>query len=66
ESGIGKELTDKAGSDTNLNSSKQAGVSNTQTKHSTSPHEDPEKSTKSEGAPETAKQQGSVDPSRPA
>jgi len=46
-------------------SQKQAGLSNTDTKHSTDPVTDG-KSVKSEGAPETAKLQGTVDPSRPA
>ena len=45
-------------------SGKQAGLSNTDTKHSTDPANDPEKSKKSEGAPETAKLQGTVDPGR--
>ena len=46
-------------------SGKQEGLSNTDTKHSTDILNDPEKSTKGEGAPETAKSKGTVDPQRP-
>ncbi|KAK3166731.1 hypothetical protein OEA41_009856 [Lepraria neglecta] len=46
-------------------SGKQEGLSNTDTKHSTDIANDPEKSTKAEGGPETAKNKGTVDPSRP-
>jgi hypothetical protein len=45
-------------------SKKQSGLSNTDTKHSTEPHLDPEKSKKGEGTAETAKIKGTVDPSR--
>jgi len=44
---------------------KQKGLSNTPTRHSTAIHEDPEKSKKGEGVPETAKLMGPVDPKRP-
>lgn len=47
-------------------SSKQAGLSNTNTKHSTDIGNDPDKSKKPDGSPETAKMQGTVDPTRPA
>ncbi|KAL9128159.1 MAG: hypothetical protein Q9217_003102 [Psora testacea] len=43
-------------------SGKQEGLSNTDTKHSTDIANDPEKSTKSNGMPETAKSKGTVDP----
>ncbi|RAL62279.1 hypothetical protein DID88_004846 [Monilinia fructigena] len=46
-------------------SGKQEGLSNTDTKHSTDITNDPSKSKKSEGAPETAKVKGTVDPNRP-
>ncbi|KAK4692064.1 hypothetical protein P7C71_g5068, partial [Lecanoromycetidae sp. Uapishka_2] len=46
-------------------SGKQEGLSNTDTKHSTDIANSPEKSTKGEGGPETAKNKGTVDPSRP-
>lgn len=46
-------------------SHKQRGMSNTDTKHSTDPSKDPEKSKKGEGTVETAKIKGTVDPSRP-
>ena len=49
----------------NSQSGKQAGLSNTDTKHSTDITKSPEKSTKADGGPETAKSQGTVDPSRP-
>jgi len=52
--------------DKNHTSGKQAGLSNTSTKHSTDITKDPNKSKKGEGAPETAKLQGPVDPSRPS
>jgi len=45
---------------------KQKGLSTTATRHSTAIHEDPEKSKKGEGVPETAKSMGTVDPNRPA
>lgn len=51
--------------DQNHTSGKQAGLSNTDTKHSQDISADPEKSKKGEGAPETAKLQGPVDPRRP-
>lgn len=46
-------------------SSKQFGLSTTATKHSTQIDEDPEKSKKGEGVPETAKAQGTVSTNRP-
>lgn len=46
-------------------SQKQAGLSNTNTKHSVAIGNDPGFSKKGEGAPDTAKQQGTVDPQRP-
>lgn len=46
-------------------SGKQAGLSNTDTKHSTQIDQMEGKSKKAEGAPETAKMQGTVDPNRP-
>ncbi|QSZ35809.1 hypothetical protein DSL72_006931 [Monilinia vaccinii-corymbosi] len=49
----------------NSQSGKQEGLSNTDTKHSTDITNDPSKSKKSEGAPETAKVKGTVDPNRP-
>jgi hypothetical protein len=47
-------------------SNKQAGMSNTQTRHSIPIHESNEKSKKPEGGPDTAKAQGTIDPNRPA
>ncbi|KAK3069850.1 hypothetical protein LTR53_011486 [Teratosphaeriaceae sp. CCFEE 6253] len=47
-------------------SSKQFGLSNTPTRHSTQIDDDPEKSKKAEGGPDTAKLMGTVDPNRPA
>jgi len=44
---------------------KQQGLSTTPTRHSTDIHNNPEKSKKGEGAPETAKLMGPVDPNRP-
>ncbi|KAG9951408.1 hypothetical protein KCU85_g2771, partial [Aureobasidium melanogenum] len=44
---------------------KQQGLSTTPTRHSTRIDEDPEKSKKGEGAPETAKSQGTVSVNRP-
>ena len=44
----------------NQMSGKQAGLSNTPTKHSLDPTKDPQNSKKAEGAPETAKLQGTV------
>ncbi|ESZ96087.1 hypothetical protein SBOR_3564 [Sclerotinia borealis F-4128] len=49
----------------NSQSGKQEGLSNTDTKHSTDINNDPTKSKKGEGAPETAKVKGTVDPNRP-
>jgi hypothetical protein len=46
-------------------SNKQAGISNTPTKHSHQIDADPEKSKKPEGGPDSAKAMGTVDPSRP-
>jgi len=45
---------------------KQAGLTNTDTKHSTDPVLEGSMSSKGEGAPETAKLQGTVRPDRPA
>ncbi|MCJ1462569.1 hypothetical protein MMC07_001171 [Pseudocyphellaria aurata] len=53
-----------AGSQT-VQSGKQEGIANTDTKHSTDVTNDPEKSTKGEGTPETSKTKGTVDPFRP-
>ena len=47
-------------------SNKQAGMSNTQTRHSIPIHESDEKSKKPEGGPDTAKAMGTIDPNRPA
>ncbi|KAK5136950.1 hypothetical protein LTR08_001457 [Meristemomyces frigidus] len=47
-------------------SSKQFGISSTPTRHSTQLDEDPEKSKKGEGTPETAKAMGTVSVDRPA
>lgn len=55
----------KSAGDMGTQSGKQEGLSNTDTKHSTNIAEDPEKSTKGEGGPETAKSKGTVDPQRP-
>lgn len=52
------------GSSTTI-SGKQEGLSNTDTKHSTDIANNPEKSKKGEGTPETAKLKGTVDPGRP-
>lgn len=49
----------------NSQSAKQEGLSNTDTKHSTNITDSPDHSTKGEGAPETAKVKGTVDPARP-
>ena len=46
-------------------SNKQKGLSNTPTRHSIPVHEMASKSKKGEGAPETAKSMGTVDPGRP-
>ena len=46
-------------------SGKQEGLANTDTKHSTNITDNPGKSTKGEGTPETAKSKGTVDPQRP-
>lgn len=50
---------------TTSQSGKQEGLSNTDTKHSTDITNDPDKSKKGEGAPETAKLKGTIDPGRP-
>ena len=55
----------KAG-DKSTQSGKQEGLSNTDTKHSTDIQNDPEKSKKGEGSPETAKSKGTVKVDRPA
>jgi len=44
---------------------KQAGLSNTPTRHSTDVGNEPEQSKKSEGGPESAKAVGTIDPKRP-
>lgn len=46
-------------------SGKQAGLSNTDTKHPYIVEEDDGKSKKGMGGPETAKAQGTIDPSQP-
>ena len=51
--------------DKTTQSGKQEGLSNTDTKHSTDITKNPEKSSKGEGGPETAKNKGTVDPQRP-
>lgn len=48
----------------NTQSGKQEGLSNTDTKHSTDITNNPSKSQKLEGAPETARLKGTVDPAR--
>lgn len=52
----------KAPGSMNIQSGKQEGVSNTDTKHSTDISGDPEKSQKPGGDPETAKSKGTIDP----
>ncbi|MDI1489271.1 MAG: hypothetical protein OHK93_008549 [Ramalina farinacea] len=52
--------------DRTTQSGKQEGLSNTDTKHSVDISNDPDKSKKGEGVPETAKLKGTVDPNRPA
>lgn len=51
--------------DMTTQSGKQEGLANTDTKHSTNITDNPGKSTKGEGIPETAKSKGTVDPQRP-
>lgn len=63
ESASSKEA--KKGSEGDI-SGKQFGLSNTPTRHSTQIDEDPEKSKKGEGSPETAKSMGTVQVDRPA
>jgi len=46
-------------------STKQKGLSTTATRHSTDIGQDPEKSKKGEGIPETAKSQGTISTNRP-
>lgn len=59
-------LTHMQGTTSETDAGKQHGISNTDTKHSVKIDEPgSEKSTKGEGAPETAKVKGAVDPSRP-
>jgi len=48
----------------NTQTGKQEGLTNTDTKHSTDISKDPSKSKKAEGAPDTAKLKGTVDPKR--
>ena len=55
----------KPAGDMTTQSGKQQGISNTDTKHSTDIVNDPQKSMKGEGTPETAKSKGTVDPGRP-
>lgn len=59
--------TSKPGEDLNAGdiSTKQKGISSTATRHSTQIDQDPEKSKKGEGTPETAKAQGTVQVDRP-
>lgn len=57
--------TPKKGNSADI-SSKQLGMSNTPTRHSTQIDQDPEKSKKGEGTPETAKSMGTVSVDRPA
>ncbi|RDW88801.1 hypothetical protein BP6252_00833 [Coleophoma cylindrospora] len=70
ETGESEEPKDKAaaskpaGSE-NTQSGKQEGLSNTDTKHSTDVTESSDKSSKSEGDPESAKSKGTVDSKRP-
>lgn len=47
----------------NTISGKQAGLTNTDTKHSTDIAGNEEKSSKRDGSPETAKAKGTIDPS---
>jgi len=77
DSGLGKNLGEGINSDTAYNNSegtenkstitgKQAGLSNTDTRHSTQPDAPGSGiSTKGNGSPETAKQKGTVDPNAP-
>ncbi|KAL8770902.1 MAG: hypothetical protein Q9209_003553 [Squamulea sp. 1 TL-2023] len=60
-----KAAPSKSPSGSNTTSQKQEGLTNTNTKHSTNMDSDPGKSKKGEGAVETAKVKGSVDPGRP-
>lgn len=46
-------------------SGKQEGLSNSDTKHTSAVHDDPEKSKKGEGVAETAKLKGTVSTERP-
>lgn len=67
DSGLQKDLTPSVeGSNSGDISNKQAGMSNTQTRHSIPIHESDEKSKKPEGGPDTAKAMGTIDPNRPA
>ncbi|CZT41127.1 related to cylicin I [Rhynchosporium secalis] len=50
--------------DKNSQTAKQEGLTNTDTKHSTDISNDPEKSKKAEGGPDTAKVKGTIDPNR--
>ncbi|KAL8948721.1 MAG: hypothetical protein Q9222_005116 [Ikaeria aurantiellina] len=69
ESDYGKPLGTQEDEDRNPASgpkaSKQEGLSNTDTKHSTDMDNNPDKSKKGEGSVETGKLKGAVDPSRP-
>ncbi|TKA64627.1 hypothetical protein B0A49_09017 [Cryomyces minteri] len=65
EDGSDKAVPAKTPKSMNEMSGKQAGLSNTSTKHSTDIANDPEKSKKGEGGPETAKTMGTVSVDRP-
>lgn len=56
-------LSKEAGNQ-NTQSGKQEGLTNTDTKHSYDITNDPTKSKKAEGGPDTAKLKGTVDPKR--
>lgn len=60
-----KAAASKPAGSKNSQSGKQEGLSNTDTTHSTDIAQDPEKSSKGDGMPETAKAKGTVDPKRP-
>lgn len=57
-----KPSASKAPGSMTIQSGKQEGVSNADTKHSTDIAGDPEKSQKPGGDPETAKSKGTIDP----
>jgi hypothetical protein len=60
-----KPAASKPAGSQSLQLGKQEGLSNTNSKHSTDIANNPEKSTKGEGTPETAKSKGTVDPKPP-